>query len=278
MAFADKPTHFVNIPLKYFEEFYEQFVLIQRELVFKLDCKIQNTPHISLTMLDARNSELKYIDFAIRDCIDHMYAGKVKIKFSNVHLLGKHIVSDVFGLQEWHDEVESYIKSAGYVCGQSRPWLPHLTIASIECVDDADFNRSKAIFEQSQFSFDFELVIRKGASFYLEIVRIGAPKHDGFYEQEFCAWVYSRFSTEPPTHKLGSIMDYSCLDNVIAEMDPADFPRNDDDLREAWYKLQYSYEYNGWFWRYCLTKSKTFRRHVNARSCVCDECTDSESD
>nr|WCZ55902.1 MAG: ORF2 protein [Rodent coronavirus] len=275
MAFADKPTHFVNIPLKYFEEFYEQFVLIQRELVFKLDCNIQNTPHVSLTMLDARNSELKYIDFAIRDCIDYMYAGKVKLRFSNIHLLGKHIVADVSGLQDWHDNVEDYIKNAGYVCGQSRPWLPHLTIASLECVDDDEFNRSKAIFEESLFSFEFELVIRKGASFYLEIVKIGAPKHDGYYEQEFSAWVYSRLSIEPPTYKLGTIMDYSCLESVITEMEPGEFP---EDERDAWYKLQYSYEYNGWFWRYCLSRSKTFRSHIRARSCTCLVYSDSDSD
>nr|QOE77285.1 ORF2 protein [Lucheng Rn rat coronavirus] len=275
MAFADNPTHFVNVPLKCFEDFYEQFVLIQRELVSKLDCKIQNTPHVSLTMLDARNSELKYIDFAIRDCIDYMYAGKVKIRFSNIHLLGKHIIADVSGLQNWHDKVEDYIKNAGYVCGQSRPWLPHLTIASLECSDEDEFNRSKSIFEESQFGFEFELVIRKGDSFYLEIVKIGAPKHDGYYDEEFSAWVYDRLSDEPPTHKLGTIMDYSCLECVIIEMEPGDFP---DDERDAWYKLQYSYEDNGWFWRYCLSRSKTFRRHIHARACTCFEYTDSDSD
>lgn len=273
MAFADKPTHFVNIPLKYFEEFYEHFVLIQRELVSKLHCKTQTTPHVSLTMLEARNSELKYIDFAIRDCIDYMFAAKVEIGFSGLHLLGKHIVAEVSGLQEWHDVVESYIKNAGYVCGQSRAWLPHLTIASLECVDDDNLVRSKTILEESNFSFEFELVIRKGAPFYLEIVKIGAPKHDGYYEQEFSAWVYSRCSVEPPTCKLSAIMCYGCLHHVISEMEPDDFPNDEHD---AWCKLQYSYEYNGWFWRYCLTKSRTFRRHIRARTCTCLDCSDSD--
>nr|WIF20063.1 ORF2 [Luchacovirus sp.] len=274
MAFAYKPTHFVNFPLRHFDSFYEAFLNTQRDLVFYLGCKLQSAPHVSISMLDARNSELRYIDFAIRDCIDYMYEGEISVYFSNLRLLGKHVICDVSGLDDWHDEVERYIRKAGYVCGQSRSWLPHVTFGSLDC-DSAELDVFSKVIVDNGLSFNFKLDIFEGDSFYLDIVKIGATKHDGLYDAEFSAWVYCRFSVDPPTDKLGIFMGIACMEDIRIELEDDDLPLDDAD---AYYKLQYSYEYNGWFWRYCLSNSRTFRRHVQARRCTCLDSCSSDSD
>ncbi|QZL09682.1 NS2 [plateatu pika coronavirus P83] len=275
MAFADKPNYFVNFPLKHFVDFYESFVCLQRELVFKFNCKIQNTPHVSITMLDVRNSELLSADRAICDCIDYMFIKDLQVRFTNLHFLGSYLVCDVVGLQSLHDDVEQHLREAFVVCGQSRAWYPHLTVARFDCVPSV-MAEIVEVFQSCNFSFDFILDLVEGAPFYLEIVKIGAHKSNGFYNPTFSRWVYGRLSVPPPTEKLDFIMDVGCIMEVRFELYDDDLP---SDPIEAWHKVKHAYDNNLWFYRHCLSKSKLFRRHVQARRCVCgDEFSSDDAD
>lgn len=266
MSFADSSTHFVNLPLKHFTDLYTAIVGLQRELVFKTGCKLQSAPHVSMLMLDLSDSNPKKAWFTLNDCIDYMYEGDLTIRITNVHLLGTHIVCDVDGLQDWHDELLKFFQNAGFIAGQSRVWHPHVTLGTL--VDENVMLDS--------FDFDYTLDIKECDPFYLEVVKIGALKADGVYNFEFGTWVYDRFDHETPTYKFGQVMGFCCFEDVFNEILEG-FP---SDMMDAYEKLEASYNNNGWFWDYVRCNSKTFRKHCAIGSCVprCCEVSDEEDD
>ncbi|URD31285.1 NS2 protein [Mouse coronavirus] len=259
MAFADKPTHFVNFPLASFECFLEKFYNLQNIISSTgLECKLQKVPHISITMLDIDKSQYRCVDVAIQEIIDDFLAYEGDIVLSNPHVLGRSLVLDVTGLQELHDDIVVSLREKGVTADQSRNWIPHCTVAQFIGEIPLQLNM--------HFFHSIQLNTTSPAS--IELVKIGADKVCNWYISEFSYWVGIRSCYKPPTQKLGSIIGYCCLDKIREDLIDGVLPSNDDD---AWSKLKYAYENNTWFYRYVYDNSLYFRDACKTRDCICFE-------
>lgn len=89
--------------------------------------KKQVAPHVSLTMLSLTDEEV----IKVENILDELELPTTYITISNPHMMGRHYVCEVEGLQSLHDEVVSVLRQHGIACDQSRLWKPHLTIGEI---------------------------------------------------------------------------------------------------------------------------------------------------
>lgn len=260
-AFADQPTHFVNFPLMGFSSFVGDFKKLQSEVLdVGLDCKLQTCPHISIIMLQLENGDVDKVDIAIQEVIDDFDFEDVCLIFSRPHILGRCLVLDVDGIEELHNDVNDYIRDKGCTVGQSRKWIAHVTVAQIK-----DMSSIKDAINHLQFNHTIQITPDSSAS--LELVKLGAEKCDGFYKSIVSHWMGLRHFSKPPTHKLGSIIGYCCLDKIRADLGNDMLPQHDDD---AWFKLSYHYENNLWFYRHVYNNSEYFRRCCKNKGCCCE--------
>lgn len=266
VAFADKPNHFVNFPLAQFKGFLDKFKQLQSQLLgVGVDCKLQEAPHVSITMLDVTSDKYKHVDISIQEIIDDMdWDVGLNLVFHNPHILGRCLVLDVRGLDELHDEIVEYIREKGCVADQSRQWIAHCTIAQLS-----------NIIPKLDLQFNYNLKIEQTSPARLELVKLGAVKHDGFYEPIFSHWMGVRTCYTPPTQKLGSIMGICCLSLIREQLSEGDLPEDDE---QAFNKLAYHYQYNLWFFRYVYDNSSIFRRVCKVKDAVDCVCTGFHSD
>lgn len=262
VAYADKPTHFINFPLSHFNEFVVKFNKLQATLIEGgVECKLQNSPHISVTMLDIKPSDINAVDIAIQEVIDDFCFDEAALTFCNPHILGRCIVLDVKGCEELHEDVVEYIRAKGCVADQSRKWIAHCTIAQFTNITPKHLPDGI-----KDLQFNCTIPIKQSAPAYLELVELGAEKKDGFYKSLFSHWMGIRSIDKPPTDHLSAIMGYCCLDMIREELPEGSFPEQDDD---AWNKLAYHYDNNLWFYRFVFKNSKYFRKTIRHKCCNC---------
>nr|WEM02671.1 NS2 accessory protein [Equine coronavirus] len=265
VAYADRPTHFINFPLISFEGFMLNFKDLQFRLLEEgVDCKLQMVPHVSLAMLDIVQDQIKCVDTSLQQVIDCIcWDDGFHINFGNPKILGRCVVLEVKGLEELHGEIERSISEKGCVVGQSRPWIAHCTIAQLT---DAALVINENLDFINSLQFNYTITINPASPSRLELVKIGAEKKDGFYKSVVSHWMGIRFYYKPPTDKLAMIMGYCCLEKIREELDGEDFPQHDDD---AWSKLSYHYENNLWFYRHVYRNSSYFRLVCKLKDCIC---------
>lgn len=268
-VFADKPTHFINFPLTQFPVFLEKYKTLQAQLLINgVDCKLQVAPHISLDMLSLEEGQEKGVDIAIQETIDDLPFGQdgdlCDITLSNLHVLGRCIVLDVNGVQELHDDINVCVSKKSIVIGQSREWIPHCTVAQLNENECKDITMVQAKIQELQFFHQIHITNASPAR--LELVKLGAEKCDGFYKSLASHWIGIRSEYEPPTHRLGQIMAFCCLDKIRKQLPEGDLPKDDED---AWWKLAYHYENNLWFFRHVYRYSSYFRQTCRNKDCNC---------
>lgn len=158
VRYADQPTHFFSMPVV-----HKGFLNAFYELQDGFPGKKQVAPHVSLTMLSLTDEEV----IKVENILDELELPTTYITISNPHMMGRHYVCEVEGLQGLHDEVVSVLRQHGIACDQSRLWKPHLTIGEI--VDGSSFSDFK----------DFAITCKLED---LDFVKLGAPKVNARYE------------------------------------------------------------------------------------------------
>lgn len=103
----------------------------------------------------------------VENILDELELPTTYVTIMNPHMMGRHYVCEVEGLQSLHDEVVSVLRQHGIACDQSRLWKPHLTIGEI--VDGSNFSDFK----------DFAMTCKVED---LDFVKLGAPKANARYE------------------------------------------------------------------------------------------------
>ncbi len=269
LALADKPTHFVNFPLAQFDEFMVKYKELHAEIQRRgIVCKLQSAPHVSITMLDIDECDIKDVDIVLQETVDDFDdEEEFLMTFTNPHFLGRCLVLDVTGPEKLHDDVVLRLRNKGIKCDQSREWICHCTVAQFS----EDPNANDFIVDQCnglQFSYMEPIHIHSDA--HIELVQIGASKEDGFYDCILSHWMGIRWEyspeSRPPDGKLGAIMGYCCLDILREQCGDEYFPKDDDD---AWYMLSEHFECRLWFYRYVYRNSSYFRQTIKNRCCNC---------
>nr|QOE77305.1 non-structural protein NS2a protein [Betacoronavirus HKU24] len=261
VAYADKPTHFVNFPLSHFNEFVVKYNKLQAAIIESgVECKLQTCPHISIALLDLKPGDIGMVDIAIQEVIDDFSWEDAALTFCNPHVLGRFLVLDVKGCDELHEDIVDYVREKGCVAGQSRKWIAHCTIAQFCGIPP------KCLPDVKHLQFNFTIPIKQSAPAYLELVALGSEKKDGFYKPLFSHWMGIRTINVPPTDHLSAIMGYCCLDKIREQLPEGSLPEQDDD---AWSKLAYHYDNNLWFYRFVFKNSWYFRKTIRHRCCNC---------
>uniref|UniRef100_P0C6V7 Replicase polyprotein 1ab n=1 Tax=Berne virus TaxID=11156 RepID=R1AB_BEV len=157
IVYADDPTHFLSLPVV-----NKNFLAAFYDLQEGFPGKKQVAPHISLTMLKLSDEDIEKVE----DILDEMVLPNSWVTITNPHMMGKHYVCDVEGLDSLHDEVVSVLREHGIACDQKRLWKPHLTIGEL---NDVSFDKFK----------DFAISCKLEDC---DFVKLGAPKANARYE------------------------------------------------------------------------------------------------